>query len=85
MSQMEKDKTHSRGFRIALIGVVIGCAGVALAFLDPATGDGGSVGALFKLGFAIAVIGMLIAAFGSVIHFAMLGEKENRKNQSGSN
>jgi hypothetical protein len=49
-----------------------------VAFLDPATGDGGSGGSLFKLGFAVAVAGILIGLFGSVIHFASLGDQEGK-------
>lgn len=68
-----------RGFAIAAVGLLIGFAGVGLAFLDPSTGDGGSGGWLFKLGYTLAVIGFLTAAFGSVIHFATMMDRDRNK------
>lgn len=76
MSQISDSR---RGFKLATIGLLIGFAGVLLAFLDPTTGDGGSGGLLFKLGFAIAVFGTLVGIFGSVIHFASVGECGRRE------
>ena len=65
------EKTR-RGFAIAAAGVLIGFAGLGLAFLDPSTGDGGSGGWLFKLGYAVAVLGFVTTAFGTIIHFATM-------------
>lgn len=73
-------KNDRRGFKIATIGLLIGFASVVIAFLDTGTGDGGSGGVLFKLGFAGAVLGILIGLFGSVIHFATLVDKKIKEN-----
>jgi len=57
-----------RGLKICTIGMLIAFFGGALAFLDPATGDGNSGGLLFKLGYAIAVLGILVGIFGTIVH-----------------
>jgi len=66
---MDQQKDSRRGFKIAALGLMIAFAGLGLGFLDPSTGDGGSGGILFKLGFAGAIVGILIGIFGSVVHF----------------
>lgn len=77
--KVDRPSDAHRGFRIAAIGLMLGFAGVAIAFFDPTTGDGGSGGFFFKAGFAVAVIGILLGIFGSVIHFASLGDHGGKK------
>lgn len=74
-----------RGFAIATIGLLMGFAGMGLAFLDPSTGDGGNGGWMFKLGYAGAAVGFLTAAFGAVVHFAAMADREKNEDKGHGN